>query len=172
MSLDSSPAQTLCAAEGYLDPGLFDMAGVELGQLPHDSQTKLEAMAIRLEICRAREDWAGVEKFARELSLRDAGELRWSLELAEAAARLKGPAAAQAALLPVIKRQPRAASLHYHLARYECQLGNYADAKFHAGLAAALDGSLEDHIILEPDFALLWAFESPPNTRELERIRD
>lgn len=129
--LDSSSHMILLAAEGYLELGMLDDAKREFGSLPAEDKLGIEALTVLMEIHRMEGNLAAMEEVAERLCVIDSDNVdRW-IDLALVLGAENFIESARELLLEAVDRFPGTALLHFHLARFECCLGNLTVAKEH-----------------------------------------
>ena len=159
--IDSPSQMSFLAAEGYLELGMLDDAMQEYKRLSARTKQSVEGLTLLIEIHRAAGNASELEFVAEQLCIIDPDNVdRW-IELALALRSIK---TARELLLKVAERFPDTALVHFHLARFECSLGNLALAKEHLGRSKKLCPvcrvlALTD----ESDFLPIWADHSMPH---------
>ena len=158
--IDSPSQMSFLAAEGYLELGMLDDAMQEYKRLSSRTKQSVEGLTLLIEIHRAAGNAAELEFVAEQLCIIDPDNVdRW-IELALALRSIK---TARELLLKVAECFPDTALVHFHLARFECSLGNLALAKEHLGRSKKLCPvcrvlALTD----ESDLLPIWADHSMP----------
>jgi tetratricopeptide (TPR) repeat protein len=158
--IDSPSQMTFLAAEGYLELGMLDDAMQEYERLSARTKQSVEGLTLLVEIHRAAGNAEELEFVAEQLCIIDPDNVdRW-IELALALRSIK---IARELLLKVAERFPDTALVHFHLARFECSLGNLALAKEHLGRSKKLCPvcrvlALTD----EADLLPIWSDHSTP----------
>ena len=146
----------LTAAQGYLELGMFLDADAELEEIDPGCRHLPEVLAVRLEICRGLKKWNLMETVARRLAEYEPENVQWPLSWAYATRRVDSIAAARAILLKAVERHPEAATVHFNLACYECQLGNLELARGHLKLAFKLKPQSRMMALEDEDLEALW----------------
>jgi tetratricopeptide (TPR) repeat protein len=133
--IDSSSQMTFLAAEGYLELGMLEDAMQEYERLSPQTKKSVEGLALLMEIHRAAGNAAELESVAEQLCIIDPDNVdRWI----DLALSLRSVASARELLLEAADRFPDTALVHFHLARFECSLGNLTLAKEHLGRSKKL----------------------------------
>jgi lipopolysaccharide biosynthesis regulator YciM len=160
---DSSSQMILLATEGYLELGMLDDARLEYNRLPVEAKRSAEGLSLLIEIHRADGNFADLKPLAERLCVIDSDNVdRWidlALMLSEEA-MLEN---ARELLREALDRFPDTALVHFHLARFECILGNLAVATEHLCRSQKLCPvcrvlALTD----EADLLPIWADHSTP----------
>ena len=129
--IDSPTQMILLAAEGYLELGMPIDARREYEDLSNQSKDSVAGLTLLMEILRAEGNLAEVESVAEKLCIIDSSNVdRW-IDLALFRSDENSIESAKQLLLEAVDRFPDTALLHFHLARFECSLGNLALAKEH-----------------------------------------
>ena len=81
---------------------------------------------------------------------------QFQVTLATAICRTRGMEAAASILRIAVEETPREASLQYHLAQYECLLGDLVEARARLATAFRLNGKLRLQALDEPNLKPLW----------------
>ena len=129
----------LNAASGYLDLGMIREAKAELRQLDQLERQDARVLALRVAICQREGSWARLFDLSRYLACVEPGESQWVITSADAMCRLHSVEAAREMLLRAQRDFPDEAAIHYHLACYEVQLGDFQKAKRYLREAIKLD---------------------------------
>ena len=159
-----SPSQMLfLAVEGYLELGMCADARREYENLSPKSKEGVEGLTLLMGILRAEGNLAGMESVAERLCIIDSENVdRW-IDLALVLCDENAIESAKELLLEAVDRFPETALLYFHLARFECSLGNLALAKEHLGRSKKLCSvcrvlALTD----EADLLPIWADHCSP----------
>lgn len=129
--IDSSSYIILLAAEGYLELGMLDDAKREFDRLLAEDKLGIDALSVLMRIRRAEGNLGELEAVAERLCIIDSDNVdRW-IDLALVLGAENFIESARELLLEALDRFPGTALLHFHLARFECSLGNLALAKEH-----------------------------------------
>jgi tetratricopeptide (TPR) repeat protein len=158
--IDSPTQMTFLAAEGYLELGMLDDAIQEYEGLSAETKQSVEGLTLLIEIHRVAGNAAELEIVAGQLCIIDPDNVdRWI----DLALSLRSIESARDLLLEAADRFPDTALVHFHLARFECSLGNLDRAKAHLGRSKKLCPvcrvlALTD----ESDFLPIWADHSMP----------
>ena len=161
--IDSSSQMTFLAAEGYLELGMLDDARQAYEQLATQTKQSVEGLMLLMEIYRAAGNTPELEAVAEQLCIIDSDNVdRWidlALVLSEEALLDN----ARELLLEAVDRFPDTALVHFHLARFECILGNLLVAKEHLARSKNLCPvcrvlALTD----EADLLPIWADHNTP----------
>ena len=158
--IDSPSQMTFLAAEGYLELGMLDDAMQEYERLSARSKQSMEGLALLMKLHRAAGNADELEFVAEQLCIIDPDNVdRWI----DLALSLQSIESARELLLEAADRFPDTALVHFHLARFECSLGNLALAKEHLGRSKQLCPvcrvlALTD----EADLLPIWADHSTP----------
>ena len=161
--IDPSSQMILLAAEGYLELGMPDDARREYENLSPKSKDGVEGLTVLMGILRAEGNLAEMESVAERLCIIDSENVdRW-IDLALVLCDENSIESARELLLEAVDRFPDTALLYFHLARFECSLGNLALAKEHLGRSKKLCPvcrvlALTD----EADLLPIWADLSSP----------
>jgi tetratricopeptide (TPR) repeat protein len=154
---------TFLAAEGYLELGMLDDARQAYEQLATQTKQSVEGLTLLMEIYRAAGNTPELEAVAERLCIIDSDTVdRWidlALVLSEEALLDN----ARELLLEAVDRFPDTALVHFHLARFECILGNLLVAKEHLARSKKLCPvcrvlALTD----EADLLPIWADHNTP----------
>jgi tetratricopeptide (TPR) repeat protein len=148
--------QQLLAAEGYLDLGLPLDANEELEKIAPEKRDESDVLILRLEIYETLEKWELVQTVAKTLINRHPDSIDWFVSLANATRRTESIEAARSILLTAVTGQPRVAIFHYHLACYECQIGEIEVAKSRLMQAFNLDPQLRMKALDDADLETVW----------------
>lgn len=133
--IDAPSQMNFLAAEGYLELGMLEDAMQEYECLSTRTKQSVEGLALLLEIHRATGNADELESVAEQLCIIDPDNVdRWI----DLALLLRSVASAKELLLEAALRFPDTALVHFHLARFECNLGNLALAKEHLGRSKKL----------------------------------
>jgi len=164
ISMIDTPSQMiLLAAEGYLELGMLDDARREYESLSANAKSCVEGLTLLMEIHRAARNHAELESVAEQLCIVDCDNVdRW-IDLALVLREESSVECARELLLEAADRFPNTAMVHFHLARFECSLGNLAVAKEHLCQSKKLCPvcrvlALTD----EADLLPIWADHSTP----------
>ena len=158
--IDSPSQMTFLAAEGYLELGMLEDAMQEYERLSARTKQSVEGLALLMELHRAAGNADELEFVAEQLCIVDPDNVdRWI----DLALSLRSVASARELLLEAADRFPDTALVHFHLARFECSLGNLALAKEHLGRSKKLCPvcrvlALTD----EADLLPIWTDQSTP----------
>lgn len=158
--IDSPSQMTFLAAEGYLELGMLEDALREYELLSARIKNSVEGLTLLMEIHRAAGNAAELESVAEQLCIIDCDNVdRWI----DLALLLRSVANARELLLEAADRFPDTALVHFHLARFECSLGNLDLAKEHLGRSKKLCPvcrvlALTD----EADLLPIWTDHSTP----------
>ena len=161
--IDSPSHMTFLAAEGYLELGMLDDAMQAYEQLATPTKQSVEGLTLLMEIHRAAGNTPDLEAVAERLCVIDSDNVdRWidlALVLSEEALLDN----ARELLLEAVDRFPDTALVHFHLARFECILGNLVVAKEHLARSKKLCPvcrvlALTD----EADLLPIWADHNTP----------
>ena len=161
--IDISSQMILLAAEGYLELGMLDDARREYESLSPAAKHCVEGLTVLMEIHRAAGNLTELESIAEQLCIMDSDNVdRW-IDLALVLREEHSIESARELLLEAADRFPNTALVHFHLARFECSLGNLADAKEHLGRSKKLCPvcrvlALTD----EADLLPIWADHNAP----------
>ena len=161
--IDESSQMILLAAEGYLELGMLDDARREYQSLSSKAKHSVEGLTLMMEIHRAAGNISELEIVAEQLCIIDSDNVdRW-IDLALVLRDEISIESAREVLLEAVDRFPNTAMVHFHLARFECSLGNLAVAKEHLGRSKKLCPvcrvlALTD----EADLLPIWADHSTP----------
>ncbi len=147
--LDETQRHYLRAAEGWIGLGDYASANRELKSIRHALHP--DVLKVRWRIYAATRKWKAALGIAESIILfHPADPLGWVYQ-SSTLHELKRTVEARDNLLQVVDRFPCSATLHYHLACFECQLGRLGEAKkrlqqaFHLDLAVELKSkSLKD----------------------------
>lgn len=136
--LDTPSQFALLAAQGYLELGMPSEALGEYESLPQDARSSIEALTILMGIHQAHGNSEGLKSTAEQLCIVDSDNVgRW-IEFALVLSEEESLESAKDILLEAVDRFPGTALIHFHLARFECGLGNLAIAKEHLGRSKRL----------------------------------
>jgi tetratricopeptide (TPR) repeat protein len=161
--IDTSSQMILLAAEGYLELGMLDDARREYESLSAKAKHCAEGLTLLMEIHRAAGNLTELESVAEQLCIIDSDNVdRW-IDLALVLREETSIESARELLLEAADRFPNTAMVHFHLARFECSLGNLAVANEHLGQSKKLCPvcrvlALTD----EADLLPLWADHNTP----------
>ena len=135
--LEPPKSHHLLAAQGWLELGNHQAAGEELEQLAPALSAHPDVLEIRWQICAQEQNWDTCLYLASAMTLSAPENPRaWTLR-ASALHHLERTLEARDCLRRVVLRFPNDTPIHYHLACYECWLGNAKQAG--AWLAKAFD---------------------------------
>jgi tetratricopeptide (TPR) repeat protein len=162
------------AAQGWFELGNHLEATAELDSIPTALRAHPDVLEVRMHIYAKEEKWAQCAHIAEALIVFAPGRTSGWVHRSYALHELKRTAAALKALLPAAKRFPRAAIIHYNLACYTCEMGDWEDAwewlkqAFAVGDAKELKLMALDDADLEP----LWEKirSSLPSERTFTKI--
>jgi predicted Zn-dependent protease len=138
MLLSPKDQMHLDAAEGYTALGLNLDANAELEEITADVRHVPKVLKVRFVVYSALEKWELAEIVAERLVAAERDKPLWHLSLATAMYRTRGMEAAASILRIAVEELPRAASLQYHLAQYECLLGELLGLKAPRAASARL----------------------------------
>ena len=161
--IDSSSQMTFLAAEGYLELGMLDDAMQAYEQLATPTKQSVEGLTLLMEIHRAAGNTPDLEAVAERLCVIDSDNVdRW-IDLALVLSEEEMLDNARELLLEAVDRFPDTALVHFHLARFECILGNLLVAKEHLARSKKLCPvcrvlALTD----EADLLPIWADHNTP----------
>jgi len=161
--IDSSSQMTFLAAEGYLELGMLDDARQAYEQLSTPTKQSVEGLTLLMEIHRAAGNTPDLEAVAERLCVVDSDNVdRW-IDLALVLSEEAMLDNARELLLEAVDRFPDTALVHFHLARFECILGNLLVAKEHLARSKKLCPvcrvlALTD----EADLLPIWADHNTP----------
>lgn len=144
------------ASEGFVELGMFLDANAELDEIEPELRTETPVLALRLRIYSALGKWELMQTVARTLALSDPDNAEWAVAWAHATRQADSVNAARLILLEAVERLPGAATLHYNLACYECQLGDLEVAKARLKHAFKLDESLRAKALDDVDLEPIW----------------
>ena len=135
----NDPSQMIfLAAEGYLELGMPEDAKREYDCLTAEAKRSPAGLMLLLEIHRAKGNGAEVKNLTEKLCIIDPDNVdRW-IDLALVLREEDSLESAKEILLEAADRFPDTAMVHFHLARFECGLGNLALAKEHLGRSKKL----------------------------------
>lgn len=156
MPLELDDQQHVTAAEGYAALGMFLDANEELEQVDPDVRHVAEVLAVRVEIYRGLAKWDALATVAKKLAEFDPGEFRWWSAWAYGARRSQSVQAAREILMAALEHHPQCAMIRYHLACYECQLGNLEAAKESLAIAFKKAPRLRSEALDDEDLQPLW----------------
>ena len=156
MTLSAEDQQHLDAAEGYAALGLNLDANDELEEITADVRHMPKVLKVRFLVYSALEKWELAEIVAERLVAAERDKPLWHLSLATAICRTRGMEAAASILRIAVEEIPREASLQYHLAQYECLLGDLVEARARLATAFRLDGKFRSQALDEPNLKPLW----------------
>ena len=157
LNMPSDLARILLAAEGFLELGLPLLAEKELEDLNGDDRTLKEVWELRCKIYKETEQWAAMKDVAKHLLTLDRYCVEHWLDAAFATRLSEDVGAARVLLLAGLKFLPREALLHYRLACYAAQMGEFAEAKDRLRAAVEIEGDLKHAALREADLKPLWA---------------
>ena len=157
LNMPSDLARILLAAEGFLELGLPLLAEKELEDLNGDDRTLKEVWELRCKIYKETEQWAAMKDVAKHLLTLDSYCVEHWLDAAFATRLSEDVGAARVLLLAGLKFLPREALLHYRLACYAAQMGEFAEAKDRLRAAVEIEGDLKHAALREADLKPLWA---------------
>lgn len=160
----NNPSQMIfLAAEGYLELGMPEYARREYESLNAETKQSPVGLTLLIEIHRAEGNIAEVKNLTEKLCIIDSDNVdRW-IDLALMLREEDSLESAKEILLEAADRFPNTAMVHFHLARFECNLGNLALAKEHLGRSKKLCPvcrvlALTD----EADLLPIWTDHSTP----------
>lgn len=152
------PEKHLSYALGYLQLNLIAAAREELEALPPQFLASPPALAVRLEVAMADENWDEVIALAPELVGHDASEERpwiaWAYALRE---RERIPEAQETLLAGDRLIADPSPLVAYNLACYACLLGDLPEARRLLAEVFARDKSWRDIARDDPDLAPIFA---------------
>ncbi len=166
MSASIPTATHLRYAAGYLALRLYAEAEVELASILAEDQDSVEVLALRTELRVQTKDWAAGAALAESLCQRDPTDAGHWIQWAYAVRRAKDIPTAREILLNAVARHPEEPILHFNLACYEAQLGNFTAARAHLLHACVLLPECKAMGLADADLAPLhpWIAAGMPQT--------
>lgn len=156
MSLAPRDERLLAAAREHIGLEEFTKANDELGKLTSIVRDWPEILKVRIRIHEGLKQWALMQATAKTLVERAPGEAASWIFWAHATRHAQSIQAARPLLLTAIQKHPGVWRLHYELACYESQLGDFASAQEHIKRAFVLNEDCQTGAMDEPDLKPLW----------------
>ena len=144
------------AAVGYVELGMYLEADAELDKIDPFCRAAPEVLAVRLGIYAGLEKWELMQVVAEKLANYDPAEAQWRISFAYATRRAESIEKAREILLAALGSHPEEPTIHYNLACYECQLGNFGAAKQYLINATEADQKFKLMALEDPDLEPLW----------------
>ena len=157
MPLELSDQRHRQAAVGYVQLGMFSEADAELDKIDPFCRAAPEVLAVRLEIYAGLRKWELMQVVAEKLANYDPAEAQWRISFAYATRRAESIDKAREILLSALDSHSEEPTIHYNLACYESQLGNFSAAKQHLMKATKADGKFKLMALDDSDLEPLWA---------------
>ena len=163
MPLEVLDEQHRRAAVGYVELGMYLEADAELDKIDPFCRATPEVLAVRLEIYAGLQKWELMQVVAEKLANYDPAEAQWRISFAYATRRAESIEKAREILLTALGSHPEDPTIHFNLACYECQLGNFSTARQHLMNATKADAKFKLMALDDPDLEPIWA--------EIDRIQ-
>jgi predicted Zn-dependent protease len=151
--LSQTQRRHLEAAEGWLGLGSWAEAQKELEAIIPPAQNHPQVLQIRWAICAARKDWPEALEIAATLIQSAPEDPSGWVHRSFCLHELKRTHEARDNLLRVIDQFKSDTTIHYNLACYECQLGQFEQARSWLQKAYALGGTrrISQMALADPD---------------------
>ena len=143
----------LTVATGYLELGMVRDADAELHQLSPSERKDWRVLALRVAICQELGSWDQMLDISRYLSCVQPDESQWAICTAHAMRKVHSIEAARELLLRAKRSFPEEATILYHLACYEAQLGDIEKARTYLLSAIKIDPSHRAKARKNPELA-------------------
>jgi tetratricopeptide (TPR) repeat protein len=156
MPLSQEDQKHLLAAQGYLELGMFLEGNGELEEIDAGCRHLAEVLAVRVGIYSGLEKWDLMEVVARKLVSNSPEDPQSWTSWAYATRRAESIEAAKAILTEAAQRHPDVALIHYNLACYECQMGDFGTAKGYLVRAFELEPQYRMMALEDEDLKPLW----------------
>jgi tetratricopeptide (TPR) repeat protein len=156
VALSPADARHLCAAEGYIELGMFGEADAELQEIDPACPIVEETIVLKLCIYAGTQQWDKARELAVKISQHDPDNPQWAIWSASAAYRLESVEAAKGILLHALETHPDNANIHYNLSRYETRLQHFKTARRHLARAIQLDPRFKLVAMSDDDLQPLW----------------
>jgi tetratricopeptide (TPR) repeat protein len=155
--MTDSDKRHLLAAQGWIELGLFADAFVELDSIKSRNRKDANVLIVRWGACSGAKKWETAVEVANTLieivPERFDGWWMKSYALHE----MKRTQEAYENLASVIPKFSREHTAHYNVACYLVQLGRVDDAREYLKVAFALEPSMRQGALADPDLEPLWA---------------
>ena len=146
----------LNAAHGYYELGMAIEAGAEIENLPPEVRSDTEVLKLRHMIYKLGESWELAAAVGREITRREPKTPTWWIHYAYSVRRAEGLVAAKSVLLEAERVLPEDGSVHFDLACYACQLGDFDEAKRRISNAIHFDSTYKFKALEDVDLEPLW----------------
>lgn len=159
----SQSNQSLDPALGYLALGMFEAAWNELEDLPPEFKSTDQVLAIRIGIYQGFEKWTSARILAESLAKHFPENPEWWIQWAYSLRREKSVDEARMVLGQAAMYHPAHATILYNLACYACVAGDVAPARELLKRVFALDGSLRNMALEDPDLEAIFGARDEVN---------
>lgn len=144
------------AAQGYLELGMPMDAWNELEEIEAKDRGKIEVLKVRVDVCRALEQWELMAEIARHLHMAEPEEFKHVDDMACALRRFQGLDAADKMLSQLLLTDPDNANVIYKLGCFEFLRAGMDVAKPTLQRAFTLDANLKGVAMDDPDLRGFW----------------
>lgn len=143
-------------ARGYLELGMCKDALAELRQIEESRSGLTEVVSIGLAAAEGAGKWKLMESLARHLVEYEPGNPEWVIVLARVLRRRKSVRAAINVLNSYSFHRLPDAGVHYHLARYHCEVGLLLAAREHLKIAFRYKPEMRLAALDDADLRPVW----------------
>jgi tetratricopeptide (TPR) repeat protein len=156
MPLQPSNEKSFQAALGYSELGMYRDADAELNQLDGPSQEATEVLALRVDIYRVLGKPELMQESVAKLQEHDLEEIESAISLVYSNRRGESLEVLKMILLTALDSDPEQPIIHYNLACYECQVGDFKTAARHLARAIQLNATFELLALQDEELRPLW----------------
>lgn len=151
----------LSHAQGWLALGKLDEAANALEEIPFTYQLTVPVLATRCECSLAAQQWDVAASYAKQLIEAEPNKPGFWIHFAYATRRAESIAAAEKILLEVKAKFPDCALIHFNLACYAAQQGQFAEVAGYLERASRLDADCKEAALKDPDLEPYWKSLNP-----------
>lgn len=131
--------KALSYANGYRELGMYADALHELDRLPKEQHSFEPVLQMKLAISMDSKAWVQAQQIAKKLLDHDPTIAGHYVNLAYVTRRAESMDKAKWVLLEAVSKFPHEAIVHYNLGCYECQAGDFEEARSRLLVAFSLD---------------------------------